>query len=556
MSENRQAERHGLDPHGTEVHGSEEHMSETTTIGILAILYANSLLALGLLPVRKIIGKSATSQSLSYKISLFFGALEYYGWILRDLVCIIVSIAVLSGQSATPRRLEIPALLFTLILLDIVHRLFARIRLSKQLAQYPDPHPDRFFELVYAHLGPLPPIGLLKLDELDPNGLDFSDRAAPFSPKLAFGLAVFDTGLIASLAITASTRFESNSFRTIFDALTRLWSSRTASRLCLKLEVTGHEHLEQVQSQAMIAYNHESLMDFCLAFFATGGCTTKHGRRLAPRFIAAKDHFQDNFFIHTMLGVGRAMEAGGMIFVDRKTKGAAKNAIYDACKILDEQDVDVAIYPQGTRALSHRTKRGEFVGAGYYTTSRGAVPGQGHFRRGAAIIVSELSKTRPVDIIPVGLVGTATVVPAQSFEIGTNRIVRFHIMPPIHIAQGQAIEEEALMERVELSIRETARVHERLLHGWQRETGSTDAQLQALTEALAPWNKSPIPTPFALLDTILSRSATGRTALLEEFSRLALNQADDAAWLDFSGRCLQEKKKPLQERVKDRLASA
>ena len=95
MTENRQADRQGLDQHGTEVHGSEEHMSETTTIGILAILYANSLLALGLLPVRKMLGPTANSQAPSYKISRFFGALEYYGWILRDLLCIVVSIALL-----------------------------------------------------------------------------------------------------------------------------------------------------------------------------------------------------------------------------------------------------------------------------------------------------------------------------------------------------------------------------------------------------------------------------------------------------------------------------
>ena len=424
-------------------------MSDTTTISILAMLYANSLIGLGLLPLRHVIAHSTTANSSLYKFSLFFGRIEYYGWIPRDLIGIVTAIFVLSGHTTNPNRLGTSAVLFALILLGIVHRLFARIRLSRQLAKQPDPHPDRFFELVYAHLGPLPPIGHVPLEELDPSGLDFSARKVFISPKFAFGLLVFDTGLTASLAITASSRFDSGDFRTIFDALTRLWSSRTASRLCLKLEVTGHEHLEQVQSQAMIAYNHESLMDFWLAFFATGGCVTQHGRRLAPRFIAAKDHFQDNFFIHTLLGVGRAMEAGGMIFVDRKTRGAAKNAIYDACRILDEQDVDVAIYPQGTRALSHLNESGEFVGAGYYTTGRGPLPGQGHFRRGAAVIVSELSKTRAVDILPVGLVGTATVVPAQSFEIGANRTVRFHIMPPIHIERGQVIEEEALIEELE-----------------------------------------------------------------------------------------------------------
>ena len=225
-------------------------MNETTTIGILVILYANGLLALSLLPVRKILGHRLTTASTAFKISRFFGRLEYYGWIARDLVCVTVALAVLSGHSGTVRRLEIPALLLMLILIDIGHRFGARVRLSHQLATFPDPHPDAFFELVYAHLGPLPPIDLVEIEEVDPSGLNFSHRRPLLSPKFAFGLAVFDTGLIASLAITASSRFERDSFRTIFDALTRLWSSRTASRLCLKLEVTGHEHLEQPGEQA------------------------------------------------------------------------------------------------------------------------------------------------------------------------------------------------------------------------------------------------------------------------------------------------------------------
>ena len=55
----------------------EKHMSDTTTISILAMLYANSLIGLGLLPVRHVIAHRTPSSSWAYKFSRFFGRLEY-----------------------------------------------------------------------------------------------------------------------------------------------------------------------------------------------------------------------------------------------------------------------------------------------------------------------------------------------------------------------------------------------------------------------------------------------------------------------------------------------
>ena len=101
------------------------------------------------------------------------------------------------------------------------------------------------------------------------------------------------------------------------------------------------------QKPNFLAFNHESIIDFCL-LFATGARKTGDGRYLAPRFIAAKDHFKDNPILYSILGIGRAMERSGMIFVDRKTPGAGSKIIEESSQVIKELGVDVAIFPQGT----------------------------------------------------------------------------------------------------------------------------------------------------------------------------------------------------------------
>ena len=112
------------------------------------------------------------------------------------------------------------------------------------------------------------------------------------------------------------------------------------------------------------------------------------------------------------------------------------------------------------------------------------------------------------------------------------------------------------MEQLELSIRNTARVHERLLDGWRRETQAQPEELESLKQALEPWDQSPEPIPFALIDMILSQKTPGRARLLADLRDLAEQGVESERWLEFA-RCFEEeKKRPLQDRLKDHLASA
>jgi 1-acyl-sn-glycerol-3-phosphate acyltransferase len=319
----------------------------------------------------------------------------------------------------------------------------------------------------------------------------------------------------------------------VFDSLARIWSSRCALLLRLRLQVTGVEALKELTHQTVIVLNHESLLDFAMGFYVVGGADTGRGKRLATRFIAAKDHFKDNFFLYSVIGMGRAMEQAGMIFVDRKIRGGGERVILESVEAMRESGVDVAIFPQGTRAIAHFDTDGLPTGAGFYTTTRGPIVGVGHFKSGASRIVAELSKHQDVNILLVSIQGAATAIPAKRFDIYPGATIRYHIAPPITVEKGTDTEAETLNHRIELALRNNAQVHERLLARWQIECHQDQAAHQALESALAPWDQAQEPVPFAVLDAILGRTPNERPALLARFEETALLGATTEQWIEF-----------------------
>ena len=160
----------------------------------------------------------------------------------------------------------------------------------------------------FAHLGHRSPV---LLEELDATHVDFKARSMTMSPFMEFVFAVLETAALANFVLQGADDLPLDRFRRTFDTVGRTWSLRVAYRLRLAMKVEGAEHLENVKNQTFLAFNHESIIDFCLAFFATGARKTGDGRYLAPRFIAAKDHFKDNPILYSILGIGRAMERSG-----------------------------------------------------------------------------------------------------------------------------------------------------------------------------------------------------------------------------------------------------
>ena len=413
------------------------------------------------------------------------------------------------------------------------HRRFGNRHINDMFERHWTPHPGQLYDYVHQMRGPWPPLAPVLLEELDATHVDFKDRPMTMSPFMEFVFAVLETAALANFVLQGADDLPLKRFRRTFDTIGRTWSLRVAYRLRLAMKVEGAEHLAEIEHQAFLAFNHESIIDFCLAFFATGAQRTGDGRYLAPRFIAAKDHFKDNPILYSILGIGRAMERSGMIFVDRKTPGAGLKIIEESSQVIKELGVDVAIFPQGTRALGHYSADGKILGAGYYTTTGRRPVGSGHFRRGLSMMAAELSKSQDVDILPIGIVGAALVIPAKTFTVSTHRTVTYTIGPCFRMAKGDEHEAARLLCEVELIVRRAAHINRRLIERWAEELQRSDAERESLRVSLEPWQEADEPLPFAVMDLIFTKEATGRRAWLERVADLAASDASAESWKKF-----------------------
>jgi len=426
------------------------------------------------------------------------------------------------------------ALLLVLVAASRWARRFANRRAINQLLRNPDAPPDDFFRTYWRACSFWPPAGEVATRPIDPMSVDFTGRRKPLSGRLTLIHAAFDTAGVTSFLLQGHRELPGAEFMRLFDNTARLWTTRSAWHMRVRLEVHGLEYLDKVTEQAVVVFNHESLMDFCLTFYAVGGVKTGRGRRMRLRFLAAKNHFHDNVFIHSILGVGKAIASAGMIFVDRKTREAAAGVVTDSVEELRRQDVDLAVFPQGTRANGHFGADGKAFGAGYYTTSR-KVAGFRHFRRGAADIAAELARHKAVDVLCVGIIGTANLLPRRSLVVNAGMTVQYHILPPIRIEQAADVDRVALLNRMELQLRRSAQVNQRLIAAWAREAGRSDDVRDRVAAALEPWSEAEEPIPFAALDVILSMPAAGRRPWFERFERLALGETSTEEWDAFRG---------------------
>ncbi len=456
------------------------------------------------------------------------GRVEYYLSAVRDPVVGVLGIGVGMIGAWSGAGVGHGLMMVALVLVSRQARRYANDRAVRQLLREPDAHPADFWATWQRAISPWPPVGEIATRSVQPDLVDFTDRPRPRWPLSALLHAQFDTANVAWLMLHGERTLSQAEFLRVFDSGTRMWSLRSAWHFRVRLEVEGLEAIEQVEHQAIVLFNHESLLDFALGFYVLGGVETRMGRRIRARFLAAKDHFYDNWILHTALGIGRAMVAAGMIFVDRSSKGAGASVVTDSVVTLQRFDVDLALFPQGTRARAHFDADGRPVAGGYYTTSR--VAGRRHFRRGGAAIAAGLSRRQPVDVLCVAILGTARVIPTRTRIVQTHQTIRYRVLPPVRLDRGDEVDESALLRRCELLLRQTARVNERLLEGWARDLERDESDRAAVAAALNDWDEAEEPIPFAALDLILTRPLAVRRPLLERFEAMALEGADEAAW--------------------------
>lgn len=307
------------------------------------------------------------------------------------------------------------------------------LHMTEFLRANPHVHPEEFFEHYYRRLGPSAvPIPVKAARTVDPTNVSYLTGQKPkqgYGPLLR---SILDTTIFARSAYRALETIGPEYGRAVADAIASLWGSRILQLFRSRLTVEGIEKFHSLPGKVILVSNHKSLLDFVLNFFVLSSTHLAGGRNIRPRYMAAKDHFVDNKLVYSGVGVGKTIEAIDMIFVDRKGKG--KEAILDACRKLSEKEIEIAMYPQGTRALWNLGPNGERMDAGFYTTgtSNSLKKELGHLKKGCAFLAIDTAmvlkeKGVPVHLVFIGIDGTATLMPKGSSKIQTEGTVKFTV---------------------------------------------------------------------------------------------------------------------------------
>lgn len=429
--------------------------------------------------------------------------------------------------------------------------------------------PNYFFRIYYRGIGSFSNQLPLSVPQVNYSYLDY--RTGSPSRKTIWPLlaALADTLTIAKLAILAMQKLSLKEGVDAFDFFGRMWGARAAARTHLKIITREIEQIPPLSGKVLLVFNHRGYGDFALNFFALGDL--KNGNRhLRPRFIAAKDHFIDNPFLYSWLGIGKCIEKGGMIFINRQ-KGKGWLAMEEAAQKLIEEEVEVAVYPQGTRAFPMSNEKGERMDAGYYTTftKRTFEDPLGHLKIGTAQLILDTAmelrrkKREPLTVLFIGIRGSATFVPKKSFFVQTESEIEFNVSHAWRVELPEGLELEnprgkpastdpeknyfgiigQLQRRIDRELEKAIGWNESLMERFLtsptisllcKERGEGDDKL--LKEFLISAHQNHHNLPFMILDRIYTLPANHWEKYLREFRKLILSSSNENEWKDLNRR--------------------
>ena len=355
----------------------------------------------------------------------------------------------------------------------------ARMRLLEFARRFPAIHPQEFFDHFFCSSGAVRhALPERPFKEIDPAAIDFR-RGAPSARsagpmRLIAGVA--STVWLARLVILAREGGGPEFLRSCASALALVWGTRLAQLAQAAVTVENRERLPAEKGPTVYLFTHQSFLDFAfvpLAVAARAPVEELASTNCLPCFLIAKDHFRDNVLFYRLLGIGRAAEAMGMIFVERRFKGNARAAIDvtdAATSVLLEGKSAIAIFPQGTRAAAYVGPKGERLDGAYYTAGqRSRIRQDGkHLKKGAAYIASAAARRSvglgipPVRVVPVAISGTGLVCPRGSAKLLDNVHVRLRVGEPIAVDLHAAVSVEHLHARIDGSLKAAGRVHAEL----------------------------------------------------------------------------------------------
>ncbi len=465
------------------------------------------------------------------------------------------------------------------------------LKMTEFMRGNPFAHPEEFFEHYYRRLSPAAvPIPAKAGRTVDPTDVSYLTGRPPRQSSWLLLHSVYDTAIFARSVYRAVETLGQEYGREIFDVMASLWGSRMLQLFRTRLKVEGVEKFNGLTGKVILVFNHKSILDFVLNFFALSSTRLASGRTIRPRFMASKDHFVDNKFVYNGIGVGKVIEGVDMVFVDRKGKG--RLAILDACRKLAEKEIDIAMYPQGTRAMGNYGVHGERLDAGYYTTGtlNSLKKTLGHLKKGCAYLAVDTAmvlkpRNIPVHLVFIGIDGTSTLLPKGSLKIQTEVSVKMTVgdVVTINPAEVEGLERPMdenpqndsqkryldlitrLQEQINRGLLGSLGLHEKLRSRFLREVkeGSlipTD-KLLILNHQLTQAEREENPLPFVILDRIYALPPHDQPPFLREAAQRLIEGGD---WITlrnqvterlFRFRGKELKTMVLQEQAKEKKAS-
>lgn len=414
-----------------------------------------------------------------------------------------------------------------------------RIEFLKFIQKFPNIHPREFFDRETAIFGitrqilPETPTITVDLANIDFRRKTLSKYVGIFS--IIIGVA--GTVVIVRLILLAKKMGTTN-LRLTASALSIVWATHVAFLARSAVYIEGIEKLPGHEGHQIFLFTHASFLDF--AFVPLVIASRRFNKdetkiqNCLPVFLLAKDHFQDNFIFRNFIGIGRAAEALGMIFVDRKAsnkKETAKKIAADAAFCLTNGGGPIAIFPQGSRALPFFGTNNERLGAGYYTvgSAKRIAEHGAHLKKGASYIAAEVKDAL---LIPVAITGSAVACPRGSIKILSNIQIKFHVGDVIHAVKGENI--EWLQSKTDNSLKEKLRIHAELERRFLEtiRTILDPMQIDEVALAMKSWRGSDY-LYYAILDAIYSLKPSIQRNLLGEFIHLILDLAPREDFLEF-----------------------
>ena len=177
--------------------------------------------------------------------------------------------------------------------------------------------------------------------------------------------------------------------KNITGKITRLWGKWILMMSGISPQVIGLNNLKAYENYIFVS-NHESLLDIPVAL------------SLLPKniiFLTKKELFSIPFF-------GWAMNAAGMIKVNRQNREEAKKSVDIALSALKTRNISVLVYPEGTRS-----EPGEIL----------------PFKKGSFILAIQSG----LKIVPVSTIGTGMKLRRKAMTMNSTNTIQLMIHEPI-----------------------------------------------------------------------------------------------------------------------------